>query len=257
MTSAATTYSTLGDPRHGGALFTLPREVRDEIYRLVVRKRCVFYITRPGNVPLPSRDQYDFAILQVSKAINHEASDVLYAESVFRFSMDFYSFKVSSVPAHLANRMKTAEIDFQGLHYNPPMLSYPGFYANANAILDAAFAGFASTDNRRNHLHIRFFDCSPDVMRMLSTHFSKTLNSVIGFRTVLVQNVSVCATYIARVRSMGIQKSFGDLQKEATIIIGQRMLEILTPTLGPAETAVPGDVSCYILHPQDYLARSA
>lgn len=31
----------LGDPKHGGALFTL-REIRDEIYKLVVKGRYLF-----------------------------------------------------------------------------------------------------------------------------------------------------------------------------------------------------------------------
>ena len=131
-------YSALGDPKHGGALFILSREVRDEIYRLVVKKRYVIHITR-WNDSIPSRGKHNFAILQVSKAINHEASDILYAESVFRISMNFYSYKVSSVPAHLANRMNNAEIDFHG---------YRGFYDRTGAIFDAAFASLASTDIR-------------------------------------------------------------------------------------------------------------
>ena len=94
-------------------------------------------------------------------------------------------------------------------------------------------------------------------MTMLSTHLSETLNAFIGFGTVVVQIVSVCATYLEIGPTTDVQKSFGDLQKETAIAMGQQILDVLTPTLGPAETAVPGDVTCYILHPQDYLARSA
>ena len=255
MTSSATICSTLGDPKHGGALFTLPREVRDDIYRLVVRKRYVIYITRRvSHASAPSRDKHDFAILQISKAINHEASNILYAESVFRFSMNFYSYKVSSVPAHLANRMRNAEIDFHGLSYDSP-LSYP--YEDTNDIFDAAFANFPGTDIRRNHLHIRLFDCFPGKITMLSTHLSKRLNAFIGFHTVLIEVDSVCTLYLRRVRSTNVQKSFEDLEEEMTILMAQQILRILTPVLGPAQTAVPGNVSCYILHPQDHLASSA
>ena len=256
MTSSATIHSTLGDPNHGGALFTIPPEVRDEIYRLVVRKRYTVYITRPkSEVFLPSRD--DLAILKVSKAINHEASDILYAESVFRLSMNFSSDEVSSVPAHLANRMTNVELNFQDLAYFPRLFSSPRFHKNVNAICHAANASFASNDIKRNLLHIRFFGCCPDMMAILSSDFSKTLNAFIGFRTVVIEVVSVCARYLVRVRLMGIEKSFGDLQKETTIAMGQQILAILTPTLGPAETAVHGDVSCFVLHPQDYVASSA
>lgn len=258
MTSSATIYSTLGNPNHGGALFTIPREVRDEIYRLVVRKRYTVYFTRPkSDVFVPSRDKHDLAILQVSKAINHEASDILYAESVFRLSINFSSDEVSSVPAHLANRMTNVELDFQDLAYLTRLFSSPRFHKNVNAICHAANAIFASNDIKRNLLHIRFFGCCPGMMAILSSDFSKTLNAFIGFRTVVIEVVSVCARYLVRVRSMGIEKSFGDLQKETAIIMGQQIMDILTPTLGPAETAVHGDVSCFVLHPQDYLASSA
>ena len=253
MTSSTTSYSTLGDPSYGGALFTLPREVRDEIYRLVVRKRYIIYITRPGSDdPLPSTGKHEFAILQVSKAINHEASDILYAESVFRFSTNLL-FTASSAPAHLANRMTNVEFDFKGYSY---------YWEQAYAMIDAATAGSANTNIRRKHLHIRFFECRPLVVTRLSTYLSKALNALISFRTVHVEVVSVCPRYLEEREElfMDLFGFFGDpqkIQKETTITIGQQILDILTPTLGPAETAVRGDVNCYIWHPQDYLARSA
>ena len=258
MTSSATISSTLGDPKHGSALFTLPREVRDEVYRFVVRKRFVIDITRPGSGDtFPSKGKHDFAILQVSKAINHEASDILYAESVFRFLMNFYSFKLTSVPAHLANRVANAEIEFRGLHYYSPDVSYRGFHENTNTLFDAASAGLASTDIKRNHLHIRFFDSCPGMIAMLSTPLSQTLNALVRFRTVLIEVVLVRVAFLERARSKGVQKPFRVLQKEMTITMGQQILDLLMPTWGPAETAVAGDVRSYILHPQDYLASSA
>ena len=254
MTSSTTTYSTLGDSTYGGALFTLPREVRDEIYRFVVRKRYIIYITRPGSDdPLPSTGKHELAILQVSKAINHEASDTLYAESVFRFSMNLKLFEAFPAPAHLANRMTNVELDFKSYTYN---------WEHTYAIIDAATAGFADTDIRRNHLHIRFFECNPLVMTRLLTHLSKALNAFISFRTVHIEVFSVCPRYLEGREEllMDLFGFFGDLQelrKETSITIAQQILGLLTPTLGPAETAVRGDVNCYIWHPQDYLARSA
>ena len=247
-------YSTLGNPKHGGALFTLSRELRDEIYRFVVRKRYIIYITHRWSCdPVPSRGKHDFAILQVSKAVNDEVSDILYAESVFRFSMDFSAYVVSSVPAHLINRMRIMELDFDGLSY------HPGCRENTNVICDAVVAGLASSDIKRNHLHIRIIDCCPDWMSMLSRYLSKMLNAFIGFRTVRIEvdSISASARYLAYAQTMWIYESFVDLQKEMTSTMGQQILEVLTPTLGPAETAVPGNFSCYILHPQDYLASSA
>ena len=258
MTSSATIYYTLGDPKHGGALFKLPREVRDKIYRLVVRRRYIFYITRPRTGdPYPSRGTHELAVLQVSKAINYEVSDILYAESVFRFSMFFSKYKVSSVPGHLANRMTNVEIHFQGLTFGALFVSYARLHRNTDAMWDAATAGLASTDIKRNHLNIRLFNCCPGMMTVLSSSLSKTLNAFIGFRTVLIELVSVCVTDLERVRSTVIEESFKVLQKQMTITMAQQILDVLTPTLGPAEAAVPGDVSCYVLHPQDYLARSA
>ena len=258
MTSSATTYSTLGDPKHGGALFTIPPEVRDEIYRLVVRKNYIVYITRPrSSRSLPSRDEHDFAILQVSKAISHEASDILYSESVFRFSMNFRSYEISCVPAHLANRMKNVELHFQDLWNLLSLFSSPRFHKNINAMCHAATADFASTEIKRNHLQIKFFACCPGMMAILSSHLSETLNALIGFRTVGVEVVSVCVYHLVRLRSKGVRKNFQDLQKEMIIHMGQQILDILRPTMGPVETAVLGDFPCFVLHPREFLASGA
>ena len=81
----------LGDPGHGGALFLLPREVRDEIYRLLVKGRYLettwFYDYRYCKDRGDTREytMADFSVLRLSKAIGREATEILYSESVFRF----------------------------------------------------------------------------------------------------------------------------------------------------------------------------
>ncbi len=69
-----------GDPKHGGALFTLPREIRDDIYRLLVKGRHNVYSTledEEGRIFTKSTvpDKPDLVILQISRAISHEAEE--------------------------------------------------------------------------------------------------------------------------------------------------------------------------------------
>lgn len=84
----------MGDPQHGGALFILPRAVRDEIYRSVV-KRCYIIPICQGKIctaqiiaddnKFGMRKGREFALFRVSKAISHEASEIWSSESSFSF----------------------------------------------------------------------------------------------------------------------------------------------------------------------------
>ena len=98
LAMSSTANIQLGDPSQGGALFLPPREIRDEIYRLLVKGRYLadkplnqdgWYNTDDDIDTKDIDDGPDFSILRVSKILSHEAGEILYSDSVFRFVIDF------------------------------------------------------------------------------------------------------------------------------------------------------------------------
>ncbi|KAL9132188.1 MAG: hypothetical protein Q9175_006576 [Cornicularia normoerica] len=262
MTSSATSPSTLGDPRHGGALFTFPREVRDEIYRLVVRKHYIIYITQGTNdIITPRKNEHDSAILQVSKAVSDEASDTLYSESVFRFSIDFSAHGIFCVPTQLTNRMKNVEFDFRGLSALHsllfPLYSFPTYHDHINTICHAAIADFTGTNIARNHLRIRLFACGPGMSGTLSGHIFERLKTLIGFCTVILEVIPLRVSLRAMGWPMGYQQEFWRLGKIEMNQIRQEILNILGPELGPAKKDQLGDAGCLVFQPREHMANRA
>ncbi|KAM0805747.1 hypothetical protein BDR22DRAFT_910397 [Usnea florida] len=71
---------------------SLPREIRDEVYRLLVRD----YIaagqppsgqSKANDYRVTATTSFKLAIFRVSKSISEEAMDIFYAESTFHFNM--------------------------------------------------------------------------------------------------------------------------------------------------------------------------
>ena len=89
----STDLATTGDPVHGGALFTVPREIRDKIYRLLVKGHYFTvddYPTERGDIPT--------AIYRVSRAISQEALHIWLSESSFSFDVNFDRYQNNGVP---------------------------------------------------------------------------------------------------------------------------------------------------------------
>ena len=98
---------------------TLPRELRDKIYRLLVKKDYNIYITHCKNGAIKlKKEEHEFAILEVSKAISHEVLDILYSEGNFRISIDFSTggtHGIPGFPSQITNRIKNVEFVLHGL----------------------------------------------------------------------------------------------------------------------------------------------
>ena len=90
-----------------GTLVKLPREVRDEIYRYLVKGAYHLLHPVPFFVP-PSqrrkRSKFDHTTLQLSKTINHEAAEVYFSESSFAINL-FYIEGMTKVPQESFDRM--------------------------------------------------------------------------------------------------------------------------------------------------------
>ena len=83
--------------KQGGLLFNLPRELRDEIYRYLVKGNYV--LNEPPKllfeVAPVSRVRPHLNVLLVSKPIRNEAMAVLYSESRFRIYINFVPDEIS------------------------------------------------------------------------------------------------------------------------------------------------------------------
>lgn len=85
-------------PNDDGILFKLPREVRDKIYRYLVKGTYVIAVppsqTSTANFYAASDLGFsvhgpDLGILRVSKALSHETIELLFAESIFESWLSF------------------------------------------------------------------------------------------------------------------------------------------------------------------------
>ena len=96
-----------------GNLVKLPREIRDEIYRHVLKGHYCF---KDLSGEMRSNTQKpDLALFSVSKATYDESSSMLYSESVFRFGFDRITEKFNPTmypPEPTVRRMMNIELVF-------------------------------------------------------------------------------------------------------------------------------------------------
>ena len=236
------------DSNHGGALGQLPREIRDTIYRLLVKSRYVScdheYTRGPYTRP-------DLSILRVSKLISHEAMETMFSDSVFLFDLNIYKReddyvdRMFSQMRRFSPMMKTIEISIDCYSLEraewiliqfPPTRdrSAKAEYAkNLRARLDATMGLFEGVSIERRSLHIRFRRCCPNLLR--TTHFTticERLKALVGFRTVTIEVIPEEKNYLR-----------GDaeetrLTRELVACITQTLKQELQPAFGPAISAL-------------------
>ncbi|CAF9929213.1 hypothetical protein IMSHALPRED_007857 [Imshaugia aleurites] len=193
MTSTVPKLTPLGDSKHGGALLTLPRQIRDEIYRLLVKGRYLVHRqsnTEPGVSFLKGGtefDEPDLVILQISRLISSEAQDVLYSESIFRYIIPTYLGAALRPQIEAVNRMKKIEV-----HINPEY-DY-GFEKEARTLIqiprgasiETIFDDFAGMETLRESLHINSY-WRLDYIGSLGTSPLPALSALNGFRTIAIK----------------------------------------------------------------------
>lgn len=244
--------TALGNSQHGGALFTLPRELRDEIYRLLVKKRYIIYIT-PHEDNHVTTEKHDLAILEVSQAVSSEALEILYSEAVFCFSVDFRSDDYPRRPSQLTNRIKNVEFNIIGLGICPALCSSQTpclrHLDHPDIFYHSAMAKFTDAEIAGNSVRIRLLLCDPDSIEDLFVSTFETLKVFMGFRTITIEVVPISVSS----RELGMSKReqwvFPWLSKEHDSQIGQEVKSSLEPTLGPAAEEYHGDVQHLTFHP--------
>ena len=252
--SNATSSAPPGNPKRGGALFKFPREIRDEIYRLLVKDRYLVgkpstLVSEADSKSLSKADVAEnvrpgFAILRVSKVVGYEAAEILYSESVFRYVIDPWSATVGRVDEMLcrlkkvAPRLKNVYIDVDGGlmtyaaefgtrgHY----LLAGGFEMSSDLIIDVF-----GNDTKRQTLHIRFFSCTPGMLGGSSfITICRRLRTLLGFH---VANVEV--TLLGEMDALYVEAEFDVTEPSKTARNLVRSLihavkEQLEPGFGPS-----------------------
>ena len=236
--SSMTDHVPLRDPKHSGALFLLPREIRDEIYRLLVKGS---YLDTTSLYRLSGKEfndhkdvQPDFAILQTSKGIGREATEILYSESVFRFVITavFYETKILSPDL---DRMKRLAPMIQNVILDIDSFFMPN--VNYEASMDFAIQIFGGRDIERRSLLVRMLCCSKYFSKGMGLpRTCQQLSAFEGFRATTLQVLP--ASYLLllpplSIPSIDMATKIRKMKRFLTRIT-QAVAEELVPVLGPA-----------------------
>ena len=259
-----TQYLTI--PQKG--FLSLPREIRDEIYRLLVKgdhiaagqsKRCKTKRTSPK-----------LAVLQVSKLINEEAMDVFYSESTFHFNMYHENIEGRESTALFAppaaiDRMMNIDInikmdDLQVYLDDDGSAALFDRYVKRRQIWSTAMNCITRVESRRNTIWIRCRSCSFDITTKMPRWMYTSLGLLSQFRTLVVV---LSPPFLARISDKGIphgtDKSAEHLE---TLELNMEAIKNwVQRTLGPAVTShthQPGHhqyATMLEFHPQEHLSK--
>ena len=224
-----TTSKRLGDPQHGGSLFVLPREIRDEIYSLVrkgARDSCPMRTLR-NRIRTP---ESHFALLAVSKAVGQEFFEQWLSAPNFRFQLLILSEidPVILLPPKYTKCIKNLHLDSCPMDTDPH--SFDAVWGISTECLEtlgacdslvkAALAPFMGAHSERNSLDVDLWYYNPDRMAVvLSSPGFEAFKALVGFRTV---------TFRVGARSKAT--------REIPLIL-EGIKKVLEPSLGPATEA--------------------
>ena len=281
MASPIQTISSTA-PQKG--FLSLPREIRDEVYRLVVRgdyiaagqpplgqsKSKSKSKSKPKDCRTTATTSLKLAILRVSKSINQEATDIFYQESTFHFNMYHGSAEGSDTTVLFASRdaiyrMMNIDIDIE--------MDDLEFYLDSTR-LDTLFAlheerrqiwitlmrSITRGETRRKTVCVRCRSCSSDITTKMPKWCYAGLGRLSQFRTVaVVLSPPLIDELSDQGTSHGTEQSAEHLETLETSM--KLIKDCLRLTLGPAVAGHkhnPGHLqyaSTLEFHPQEHLSR--
>ncbi len=168
-------------PQRGGKLFYLPRELRDQIYRYIVKGT---YVDPGWQYSLPTtiigHRSSNFGILFASKAISEETLALLYSEGTFRIRLKHAEREPEAVsPQRFSRRMMNLELDVT-----------PQDDTTLNTkkkIWNETLRCLNRTNTIRNTLRIRCRPCPSDICNPVAEWMYRELQSLTRFRTVILE----------------------------------------------------------------------
>ncbi len=233
-----------------GALFRLPREIRDSIYRLLVKGRYLAVkpsLNSEGRLDIDNNTGLDFSILRVSKVVSCEAAEILYSESVFRFILyyrkfflDFNDFR--KVAPKMMNIILDVDEWTAEAAEQHKILSLIIPMKDLRMNIKGLIGLFGGLETSRRNVHIRVFNCDPATLENTAfTSFCQRFEVFVGFRTALIEVFSDRFT-----TNEPFYRRWDDAQKAQEIrqvvncvILGIK--EQLEPALGPASSGFKSD----------------
>ena len=223
--------------RSGTGFYSLPLEIRNEIYRHLVKRHYTF---RYGN---KVRNESDLAILSVSKAAYDEAISVFYSESVFNFVLDLTCGHIDYPAGAVLERMMKIELHLWG--YIWYFYDYDA-HKYAAAQLESAVRKLKDRDTLRSTLHVKFTGTEQiDPKRLgwfesVLTCYLNELVELVSFRTVIIEV------------DFTDHPSQEKLNATEWRHLSETIEEIFVSTMGPA-TVSRVDPNIYLeFHPPEY-----
>ena len=235
-----TSHVPFGDSKPGGALFLLPREIRDEVYRLVVRgsyldTKCLYRYSGKASEPQQGV-RPDFAILRVSKSISREATEILYSESVFRFLITCgVSGRRILMPD--LGRIKRLAPMIQNVVLDVDRFLVPDNVYELN--MGVAVQNFGGLEIRRRSLLVRILGSSKFFSRGQGLpRVCEHLKAFVGFRATTLEALPAdwfLLVYPFTRPGVDVAEQARKIRRFQTRIV-QTLAEHLEPVLGPASS---------------------
>ena len=244
--SSTTNRAPLGNPKYGGALFLLPREIRDYVYRDLVKGHYL------GPTRLPRYNSNgidlvlnfvkpDFSILRVSKIIGSEAKETMYSESVFRLiiSSDTFQDWVPR-PDHDCMRnvvplMKNVVLDVET--WSLDMVDRMG-----QLEYDILIPILRGSDSRCQDLRVRMLGCSQfSLQGNKVANFCHQLKAIHGLRAVTVEVLPMYWMVDAHHYYYLDDPDKGRSTRQLVSRITRAVAKELEPAFGPAVSGFKSD----------------
>lgn len=262
------------DHKPGGSLSALPREVRDEIYRMVIGQ--IHLVVADDILPdlvdpygvvekSVSEDDKNFPILRVSKFINEEATKILYGDSLCRYVIDLHTdADEHSTPPTLSTtkRMMNLELQVDAVgerydHWRNTLVSKGYSYQEeTKQFCEKMILQFSGTEILRRSMRVKLQKTSPQFLRALQGGILQALKTLQGFEEVVIQ----VACFIVAGTHLGGDSPLSKFWEPAEVT-RDAMRRGLEPALGPATTICLSRngqkpyATCIEFHPRKYWAN--
>ena len=239
-----------------GTLTKLPREIRDEIYRYLVKGS--YHLLHP--VPFfvhprqrRNRDKFDPTALHLSKTTYHEASEVYFSESTFAINL-FYTEGMIKVPQQSFDRMISVAFLVRYDERDPN---------NDNgAIWETTIEQFIGAKTIRGSIHIVFDIQSSLKFTIVPNRIFYSSRSLTGYRVVYLE-AFIAFGQVNRDTSgsPAAEEAIKKSDEKGDLLIAA-VLKDLEPSLGPAilhrPTSQPDRCRFSFLlefHPQKFMEK--
>ena len=233
-----------------GIFFSLPREIRDEIYRHLVKGHYLFYQSPVDEVTTVLKavlktpfGSPNFAIFQVSKATYNEATLIFYSESVFQYQLDEIQSSITYPPGPAKNRMMKILLEFDNLSNYGQW--YSPYRNETEHNLQATIDNFTGLSSVRTIIYIKLKVIFVDIHRMLDLHFFQRLKTLVSFRTVIVEVGPASGPASATGR-----KYHGGEEYKS---VAQAIEEEMVLTMGPASLSQVDRTTYLEFHPLEHM----